>query len=142
MVTVVPPSQNQCHNVVFVITCNAIVDNAVTTPKAFTWKRGQPGSEVVLSDGNQVTITSSGLTNPQSTSQLMTRHTQLGTYRYVCQTDLQVPNGAVLLTDEASGTVTIRGKLILPLALQLYLSVIQWTVMTLTLNLALFPYHR
>ncbi len=108
-----PSPQRECYNQSYTFTCTAVVDDAVTTPKVFSWRVGQPGSEqdVVASAGNQVSIVDIDLSSPRSTSILTVSRAEVGMYRYVCKADLQTTDGRTVLSKETSGEVTIRSKL-------------------------------
>ena len=92
------------------INCNVTQPPVVTIPKTIAWRQTSP-SEVVqpLShDGTNINITSSGLENSASTSQLSVYATAAGRWRYTCSASLHVPGDPVISYSQTA-EVIVKG---------------------------------
>ena len=97
------------------INCNVTQPSIVTILKTITWSQTSP-FEVVQSlshDGTNTNITSNGLENSASTSQLSVYATAAGRWRYTCSGSLRVPGDPVISYSQTA-EVIVKGIVIYP----------------------------
>ena len=97
------------HNLI-VIDCNVTQPLAVTTPKSISWRQTSPSGVVqsLIHDGVRTNITTTGLEDWTSSSQLSVYAAAAGSWRYTCSASLSVPGDPVISYSQAA-EVAVKG---------------------------------
>lgn len=92
----------------FTLRCAARTPDSVFLRKSFQWREG---GTVISDNGNTVLISHRNASMPQSISELIVTSLSVGRLTFFCTVSISIPGG-VDLTAHASGTVTVKGRLI------------------------------